>query len=71
VRKYFGISGEGIGICYTRTGRRFFDNPVLEGEFLQKIHAAVTAAGSWDEFKTEWLCLDCELMPGQRRRRNY
>jgi len=63
VRKHFGISAEGIGICYTRTGRRFFDNPVLEREFLRKIHASVTGAGFWDEFKTDWLCLDCELMP--------
>ena len=23
-RKRFGVVGEGIGICYTRTGRRFF-----------------------------------------------
>ncbi len=24
---------------------------------------ALTAAGLWDELKTDWLCLDCELMP--------
>ncbi len=29
-RKSFGVTGEGIGICYTRTGRRFFDNATLE-----------------------------------------
>lgn len=61
--KSFGVTGEGIGICHTRTGRRFFDNAALEKEFLERIHAAVTAAGLWDEFKTGWLCLDCELMP--------
>ncbi|MBI3415555.1 MAG: polynucleotide kinase-phosphatase [Verrucomicrobia bacterium] len=62
-RKIFGVTGEGIGICYTRTGRRFFDNATLEGEFLERVRAAATAAGFWDEFKTDWLCLDCELMP--------
>lgn len=62
-RKTFGVAGEGIGICYTRTGRRFFDNATLEAEFLERVRAAATAAGFWDEFKTEWLCLDCELMP--------
>jgi protein phosphatase len=63
VRKYFGVTGEGIGICYTRTGRRFFDNKTFEMEFLKLVHSAATSAGFWDEFKTEWLCLDCELMP--------
>jgi protein phosphatase len=62
-RKTFGVSGEGIGICYTRTGRRFFDTPTVEAEFLERIRSAVTAAGFWEEFKTDWLCLDCELMP--------
>jgi protein phosphatase len=62
-RKAFGVTGEGIGICYTRTGRRFFDNAVLEAEFLERIRAAATAAKFWDEFQTDWLCLDCELMP--------
>ncbi len=63
VRKSFGVTGEGIGICYTRTGRRFFDDPKLEGKFLEQAQAAVTAAGFWDEFKSDWICLDCELMP--------
>ena len=62
-RKRFGVISEGTGICYTRTGRRFFDNATLEAEFLERVRAAATAAGLWDEFKTDWLCLDCELMP--------
>lgn len=62
-RKSFGVTGEGIGICYTRTGRRFFDNAELEAEFLKTVCDAATAAEFWEEFKTDWLCLDCELMP--------
>jgi protein phosphatase len=62
-RKTFGVVGEGIGICYTRTGRRFFNDAVLEREFLARVHAALTAAGIWEELATSWICLDCELMP--------
>jgi protein phosphatase len=62
-RKRFGVVGEGIGICYTRTGRRFFNDPALETEFLTHVRSAVNASGLWEELKTEWLCLDCELMP--------
>jgi protein phosphatase len=62
-KKHFGVVGEGIGICYTRTGRRFFNDAALESTFLARVHAAVSAAGMWDELKSDWLCLDCELMP--------
>jgi protein phosphatase len=60
-RKSFGVTGEGVGICYTRTGRRFFDHPSLETEFLTRIHTAASAAGFWDEFNTGWLCLDLRI----------
>jgi protein phosphatase len=62
-RRRFGVVGEGIGICYTRTGRRFFDDPKIEKEFLEKVRSAVDAAEYWEEFKTDWICLDAELMP--------
>jgi protein phosphatase len=59
----FGVVDEGIGIIYTRTGRRFFDDLALEAAFLGRINAAITAAGLWDELATTWMLLDCELMP--------
>lgn len=62
-KKRFGVVGEGIGICYTRTGRRFFNDPALECTFLARIQNAVSAAELWDELASDWLCLDCELMP--------
>ncbi|MBC7818204.1 MAG: polynucleotide kinase-phosphatase [Planctomycetaceae bacterium] len=62
-QRRFGVLGEGIGICLSRTGRRFFDDHEVEAAFLARIHAAVTTAGFWDEFSTDWICLDCELMP--------
>jgi protein phosphatase len=62
-RKRFGVVGEGFGIVYTRTGRRFFDDKVLEQELLTQVHAALGGTGFWDEFATDWACLDAELMP--------
>jgi protein phosphatase len=62
-RRGFGVIGEGIGICYTRTGRRFFDDTKIEKEFLQQVRTACDAAGLWEQFQTDWICLDAELMP--------
>ncbi len=39
------MTDDGAGICYTRTGRRFFDDPALEAAFLATIRAALDAAG--------------------------
>ena len=63
VERRFGIAGEGIGACYTRTGRRFFDDRTLEASFLERVRGAVTSAGLWEEMGTGWVVLDCELMP--------
>jgi protein phosphatase len=61
--KRFGVAGEGTGICYTRTGRRFFEDLELEASLLRRVGKAVDAAGLWERLNTDWLCLDCELMP--------
>ncbi len=62
-RRRFGVVGEGIGLCYTRTGRRFFDDFALERELLERLRLALEHAKFWEQFKTDWVCLDCELMP--------
>ena len=62
-RKRFGVLEGEFGICYTRTGRRFFNDLALESQFLDRVRQAVGASGVWDELSTEWICLDCELMP--------
>ncbi|HET8840039.1 MAG TPA: polynucleotide kinase-phosphatase [Ktedonobacteraceae bacterium] len=62
-RRRFGVVNEGIGICYTRTGRRFFDNLDLERELLERLNKALEASQLWEQLATDWLCLDCELMP--------
>lgn len=62
-RERFGVENDGIGIVYTRTGRRFFDDLVLEEQFIGRIRDAISGANLWDELDTSWLLLDCELMP--------
>src|SRR6266852_3402504 len=61
-QKRFRVSG-GIGSIYTRTGRPFFPDHAVENDLLQRVHAAVDRAGWWEELHTDWICLDCELMP--------
>lgn len=65
-RGRFGVVGpehERAGICYTRTGRRFFEDRDVEARLLGHVRRAVGECGLWDELDTDWLCLDCELMP--------
>ncbi len=61
--KRFGIIGEGAGICYTRTGRRFFEDSTIETQMLGVVRSALDKAKFWEEFQTDWVCLDAELMP--------
>jgi protein phosphatase len=62
-RKKFGVLEGEIGLCYTRTGRRFFQDVGLEAQLLDRVRGAVELAGLWETLKTDWVCLDCELMP--------
>jgi polynucleotide kinase-phosphatase len=59
----FGLPGAGLGVIYTRTGRAFFGDPAVEQELLGRLVAAIGAAGLWAELGTDWLALDCELLP--------
>lgn len=62
-RRRFGVVDEGFGICYTRTGRRFFDEPGQEAEFLARVRDAAEASGLFEKLESDWLLLDGELMP--------
>ena len=62
-RRAFGLADQGAGVVYTRTGRRFFEDTALEAALLERVRAAATGAGLWDELATDWLLLDAELMP--------
>src|SRR5437588_6708382 len=61
--KRFGVIEGALGVVYTRTGRPFFQDQNLERQLLQRVQAAAEVAGLWQELETDWLCLDCELMP--------
>jgi protein phosphatase len=54
---------DGTGICYTRTGRPFFEDAGMREALLRRVRAAVDTGGLWDELETDWLALDCELLP--------
>ena len=62
-RRRFGVMDEGNGMIYTRTGRRFFDDPVMERELLGILTRALDRSDFWSRQRTDWVCLDCELMP--------
>jgi len=57
----FGIDGHGN--CFTRTGRPFFEDPGMGADVLARIRSALDASGLWEELETDWLALDCELLP--------
>lgn len=62
-RRRFGITDGTRGIIYTRTGRRFFDDSETENALLDRLDNVLIKTGFWTDFKTDWVCLDCELMP--------
>ncbi|WP_406339475.1 polynucleotide kinase-phosphatase [Streptomyces sp. NBC_01620] len=61
-RERFGVEGP-TGALHTRTGRPFLDDVALTEVILGRLRTAVTAAGLWDEWNTDWVLLDAELMP--------
>jgi protein phosphatase len=66
-RRRFGITDDqqasSAGIIYTRTGRLFFEDRALQLELIHRIRAAAEAAELFEQLRSDWLCLDCELMP--------
>jgi len=59
----FRMAKPSMGVCYTRTGRSFFDDVTTEQAVLTRVSAAAERAGLWDELESDWMCIDCELMP--------
>ncbi|MEX1024239.1 MAG: polynucleotide kinase-phosphatase [Planctomycetota bacterium] len=62
-RRRFGTAGDRSGIIYTRTGRPFFSEFEVETAFLERVRRALDAADFWQQFATDWVCLDAELLP--------
>jgi len=59
----FGADPEEAGAIYTRTGRPFFDAAEDREAALARVREAIGAAGLWEELGSDWLVLDCELLP--------
>ncbi|MEW9530273.1 polynucleotide kinase-phosphatase [Microbispora sp. NPDC049125] len=56
----FGVADGATGSVYTRTGRPFFDDP-RQTELVDRLREA--AAPLWEELRSDWVVLDCELLP--------
>jgi hypothetical protein len=54
----FGVGDGTTGTIYTRTGRPFFDDTT---KLVDRLRA--TAAPLFESLETNWLALDCELLP--------
>ncbi|MBR7837360.1 polynucleotide kinase-phosphatase [Actinospica durhamensis] len=59
----FGVTDGSTGVVVTRTGRPFFDSAAVTEDLLGRVRTAADAAGLWEELGTDWLLLDCELLP--------
>lgn len=68
-RRRFGVIDGKHGVCYTRTGRPFFPVDDDERALIARVQGALTKAGFWEEFRSDWFCLDCELMPWSAKAR--
>ncbi len=62
-RERFGVTDGSSGSIYTRTGRKFFDEAAWEAAVLERLRTALTTSSTWEELETDWLCIDCEIMP--------
>ncbi|MDX6257311.1 MAG: hypothetical protein QOJ11_3645 [Frankiales bacterium] len=58
----FGATDGQSGAVHTRTGRSFFPAHLTDA-LLSRLRTAVEAAGLWAELETDWVLLDCELLP--------
>jgi protein phosphatase len=72
----FGVDNGETGAIFTRTGRPFLDDPAATEAALAQVRAAADAAGLWEELDSDWVVLDCELLPwsakaGELIRRQY
>jgi protein phosphatase len=59
----FGAQTAAHGVIYSRTGRPFFTDAALEAALLERVASSATAIDLWGELDTDWLCLDCEILP--------
>ena len=61
--KRFRVTDGSRGIIYTRTGRQFFTDSTIQNAVLDRLDSVLTETGFWEDFQSDWVCLDTELMP--------
>ena len=64
VKKRFNIknNNDRIGIIYSRTGRKMFDDET-ESIILNRLNEVLIKSDFYKDFNTDWVILDTELMP--------
>jgi len=64
-KERFGVLDGSTGLIYTRTGRHFFEESQrkMENTILDRLRNVLTGTSFWEEYSTDWVCLDTELMP--------
>jgi len=62
---------EGRGVIYTRTGRPFFNHKTMNSNCSPGVSSALESTGLYSELNSDWVVLDCELMPGRQRLRTW
>ncbi len=69
IHERFGVTTGESGVVMSRTGRHFFPDDRVTEELLALMRESLDAKGFWDEFATDWVLLDCELMPWSEKAR--
>ncbi|WP_437580145.1 polynucleotide kinase-phosphatase [Sorangium sp. So ce887] len=62
-QRRFRVDDGPLGVCVTRTGRPFFPDEARSRELIDRVRAAMDRADLWTELRTDWVCLDAELLP--------
>ncbi|MDR1036098.1 MAG: polynucleotide kinase-phosphatase [Deltaproteobacteria bacterium] len=66
----FGVGDGSSGTVLTRAGRSFFDDVKDQDAVLSRLGSVLDATGFWEKFSTDWVLLDCELMPWSAKAQN-
>ncbi len=61
-KERFGVPGEHAGAAWTRTGRSFFSDQLTDA-LVDRLRAAVEAAGLFDALGSPWVLFDTEILP--------
>jgi protein phosphatase len=69
-RARFGAPAPRPGVVLTATGRPFFGDAAAEAALLAQVHDALTAAGRWSAWDTDWALLDAVWVPASAQPRS-